>query len=228
VREVSPFSSWWNLILEGRQLPDGGSKIVKAISSSLWGLFGMVGDDRGIVRWADDFGNEPVFIAQERKTLPHAQTAHIAAETAARVRRRMLLEGMSGPYSPVHVDTDGIIIRKSAPMPADSGDAPGQWRKKESMVKVEIRAPQVYRYRCADGCGVIDGHPDYHYVTAGVRHSEAAELFDRSPKTKIAIYGRDMVLPDGLSYDLASLDKYRQQAELVHSATYGRASIGAR
>jgi len=226
VREVEPFHDWFRTVLEGRDLPAGGSTLIKAISSSLWGIFGMVGDERGRIRWADDYGKDQIHVAAGfSRKLPHAQTAHFAAETASRVRRRMLLEGMSGKYSPVHVDTDGIIIRKSAPMPENSGDAPGQWREKVAMKKVEIRAPQVYRYECRN-CRVY--HDPYHYITAGVPQSEAAELFDNAPKTKIAIYGLDMVLPPGHSFDTDEIDELRRTAGALQSATYGRPMIGVR
>lgn len=224
VREVQPFSEWWRVVLEGRSLVDGGSCIAKAISSSLWGLFGMVGDDRGDVRWTDDFGDRPVFVGKPPRKMPHAQMAHIASETASRVRVRMLLEGLAGPYAPVHIDTDGIIIRKSAPMPENSGDAPGQWRLKMKMPKVEIRAPQVYRYECSNLCGIE--HMKYHYVTAGTSKTEAAELFERVPQTKIAIYGRDVVLPPGYSYDGDETERWSREARSVQAATFGRPMIG--
>ena len=230
VREVEPFGDWWRLVLEGRNLPDGGAAIIKAISSTLWGLFGMVGDDRGRLRWSDEAGEDPVFVPNTRsKSLPHAQTAHIAAETASRVRRRMLLEGLAGPFAPIHVDTDGIIVRKSAPMPADSGDAPGQWREKASMVSVDVRAPQVYRYLCSRGCEKPHGLADrYHYVTAGIPPARAAYLFDKMPETKIAIYGRDVVVPTGYASEHDEIDRLRLAAKAVQNLVFGRPMVGAR
>ena len=230
VREVEPFGEWWKLVLEGRALPDGAAAIVKAISSTLWGLFGMVGDDRGRLRWSDDAGEETIYVPNTRaKPLPHAQTAHFASETAARVRRRMLLEGLGGPFAPVHVDTDGIIVRKSAPMPADSGDAPGQWREKASMVSLDVKAPQVYRYLCSGGCDKPHGLADrYHYVTAGIPPSRAAALFDRIPETKIAIYGRDAVIPTGYASEHGEIDKLRTEARAVQNLVFGRPMVGVR
>ena len=230
VREVEPFGEWWKLVLEGRALPDGAAAIVKAISSTLWGLFGMVGDDRGRLRWSDDAGESAVFVPNTRsKALPHAQTAHFAAETASRVRRRMLLEGLAGPFAPIHVDTDGIIVRKSSPMPADSGDGPGQWRQKASMVSIDVKAPQVYRYLCSRGCDKPHGLADrYHYVTAGIPSAKAAAMFDRMPETKIAIYGRDMVIPTGYAGEDMEIDKMRIEASAVQSYVFGRPMAAAR
>ena len=226
VREIRPFDAWLEMVLQGRDLPAGGSILAKAISSSLWGLFGMVGDERARIRWADDYGRDAVRVSTGRShKLPHAQTAHWAAETGSRVRRRILLEGMSGDYSPVHVDTDGIIIRKSSPMPTNSGDGIGQWREKVSMTKVEIRAPQVYRYECRD-CRVY--HDPYHYITAGVPQREARDLFEKTPPTRVAVYGLDMVLPPGDALERGQIDEMTKLAGVLQSETYGRPMIAFR
>ena len=226
VREVRPFDAWLDVVLQGRDLPAGGAILAKAISSTLWGLFGMVGDERARIRWADDYGKEAIRVPTGRsRKLPHAQTAHWAAETGSRVRRRMLLEGMSGEFSPVHVDTDGIIIRKSAPMPKDSGDGIGQWREKALMKKVEIRAPQVYRYECQH-CRIY--HDPHHYITAGVPQREARDLFENTPPTKVAVYGLDMVLPTGDALERGQIDEMRQLADVLQSESHGRPMIAFR
>ena len=195
MHEADPFSTWYERVQEGRALFHGGERIAKAVTSSLWGMFGMLGEDRAIIGWADDFGDEPVTLGVMASKMPHASTAHIAAETSARVRRRLLLEVLSGPFPPIHVDTDGIIVRSSFPMPSTAGTGPGEWRIKTKMPIVEVRAPQVYRYRTGDS-------PEWHYVTAGTSRARAADLFEKTPRTRIAI-GTETILPQGYAHDEA-------------------------
>ena len=47
----------------------------------------------------------------------------------------------------------------------------------ERMAKVDIRAPQLYRYTCGRGCGVA--HAKWHYVASGLTASQAPEFFRR-------------------------------------------------
>jgi DNA polymerase type B, organellar and viral len=170
------FGAWWVLIAKGRDIGGNSARLVKMVANSLWGLFGMRGDDRGLVRWTDSETSHTVEDAVRK--LPHSGTAHVAAEVSARVRARMLSEGLyGGRFHPVHVDTDGIIIRRSAEIPTPTGDGPGQWRRKATMRVVDIRAPQVYRYQCGLGCGVR--HAPWHYVCSGVPPSAAQGVFDR-------------------------------------------------
>ena len=175
-RTADLFGSWWPMVTEGRNLPGHAAVLAKSISNSLWGQFGMVGDDRTTVGWLDDKGDHPFHVDQDTRTMPHAWTAHVAAETTARVRARMVTEGLYGTtYSPVHVDTDGMIVRAASECPSPAGDGPGQWRVKERMAKVDIRAPQLYRYTCGKGCGIT--HAQWHYVASGLSASQAPEFF---------------------------------------------------
>ena len=186
--EVDPFSSWWEVVRDGRKsLSPSAAKLVKSLSNSLWGMFGMTGDDRGLVRWTDDLGYNQELIGRNPKRLPQSNTAHIAAETTSRVRVRMLLEGLYGgknqaPNYPVHIDTDGIII------PADSiknfnlemiGDKSGQWRAKQVINKIEVKASQLYRYSCGSNC--VKAH-NWHYVASGMTEGRARDYFEKTPK----------------------------------------------
>jgi hypothetical protein len=211
--EADLFGGWWPMVAEGRLLRGGASTLVKGCANSLWGMFGMRGDGTDVLRWSDDAGLQPMRIEMADRQLPHRYTAHIAAETASRVRVRMLREGCYGPGqgAPVHIDTDGVIIRRSAassfrqpaaaPVPARSTRdhparaVPGEWRVKTTMRKVEIRAPQVYRYQCGDGCGVA--HRPWHYSVAGVPAEAAERLFEGVGQRGISVSfnGTDMVLP---------------------------------
>ena len=182
--------------------------MAKAISNSLWGQFGMIGDDRGEVRWADAGGQHPYHLGLDDRNMPHAWTAHIAAETTGRVRARIAEEALQlATYAPVHIDTDGIIVRKSAPLPSPTGDAPGEWRVKDRMPKVDIRAPQLYRYTCGKGCGV--SHAKWHHVASGMSAGAAPEYFRKHDHltTRISYLATfDRVLPPGHSDDRETRD----------------------
>ena len=220
-REVDLFGEWWERVREGRALGGGAGRLVKAVSNSLWGLFAMTGDQRAQVRWTDDIGDRSMTIGVLSRRLPHAMTAHVAAETSARVRARMLLEGLyGGPYHPVHVDTDGIIIRKSAPLPAPYGDQPGQWRTKTTMPRVDIRAPQVYRHTCGAGCGIT--HPQWHYVASGLPPTAAAHFFRKVPHgVRVGVRGMDLVLPPGHAAERALLAAAYDTARALQTEVYG-------
>jgi hypothetical protein len=205
--EADLFSSWWEVVREGRELPGRAATLIKAVSNSLWGLFGMRGDDRESIRWSDASGTKAVHVALPPRRLPHATTAHIAAETAARVRVRMLTEGCYGMAArghPVHIDTDGLIIRRSAVGDMPRTAAPGEWRVKETMRKVEIRAPQVYRFACTAQCGLT--HPLWHYSVAGVPADAAAAIFERVGHhgVSVSFTGTDMVLPAHNAQDVSA------------------------
>jgi hypothetical protein len=204
VVESDLFGAWWELVREGRELPGRASTLVKGCANSLWGMFGMRGDNQGVLRWDDDAGNVARPITNRAQKLPHAMTAHIAAETASRVRVRMLLEGCGDHAAaghPVHIDTDGIIIRKRAVAGMTKVAVPGEWRQKTVMRKVEIRAPQVYRYQCGAGCGI--DHRPWHYSVAGVPADRAEKIFDGVGQRGISVSfnGTDMVLPGSHVFD---------------------------
>ena len=202
-RTADLFGSWYPMAAEGRALGGHAGRLAKAISNSLWGQFGMIGDDRGEVRWADAGGQHPYHLGLDDRNMPHAWTAHIAAETTGRVRARIAEEALQlAQYAPVHIDTDGIIVRKSAPLPSPTGDAPGEWRVKDRMPKVDIRAPQLYRYTCGKGCGV--SHAKWHHVASGMSAGVAPEYFRKHDHltTRISYLATfDKVLPPGHSDD---------------------------
>jgi hypothetical protein len=182
--EVQPFEKWWEVVREGRAtLSPAAAKLVKSLSNSLWGMFGMTGDDRGVVRWTDQLGNSPEMVQKRSKSLPQSNTAHIAAETTSRVRVRMLLEGLYSPSdlspnNPVHVDTDGVIIPREALKSFNEmmiGNKSGQWRIKTVMKVIEVRAPQLYRYK-------TETTTTWQYVASGMTGKQAEELFKRNPQ----------------------------------------------
>lgn len=185
------FSTWWEMALQGRALGGASGQLAKAICNSLWGQFAMDGSDRGQLRWENDRGEGAFVLESSPIKLPHRWCIHVAAETTARVRRRLLLEGIySGPGHPVHVDTDGVIVRRSNPLPEPAGPEPGQWRIKATMKVVDVRAPQLYRWSCSH-CGLE--HPEWHYVAAGVPEKAAPLVFADRPKTGTRIAYRDLL-----------------------------------
>ena len=193
------FGTWWSMAQTGRSLPGAASMLAKAVANSLWGQFAMSGDEHDLITWADEAGNDSVSTPQPNRSLPHLWTCHIAAETTARVRVRLLTEGMYGSrVRPVHVDTDGIIIRASEATraPEEPGNATlGTWQVKERMSRLQIRAPQVYRYTCGAGCGVT--HARWHYVASGYSRDAAPLAFrDLAAGTRISVLASpDTCLP---------------------------------
>ncbi len=171
-----PFDAWWELMQEGRRLPGGASILAKMVANTLWGTFAMEGDLTEW-KWSTKHGTDiphPISPTAPRRNLPHARTRHVAVETTARVRVRLLSEGLYGcPVPPLHVDTDGIIVRGSIPCPEPAGGRPGRWREKFRTRACEVVAPQTYRYTCGKGCDI--SHPKWHYVSAGRTPDEARE-----------------------------------------------------
>lgn len=218
-REGDIFAAWWPLAQEGRRLPGGAAQLAKAITNSLWGQFGMVGDSRSEVRWSDDAGEIPYSVDLPERMMPHAWCAHIAGETTGRVRRRLLVEGMSGSrVRPVHVDTDGVIVRRSVSPGGDlgvSGDgAVGEWRTKQVMPRLQVKAPQLYRYTCGKGCGVT--HTKWHYVASGLTPERAPQFFDRhgATATQISYLAQfDACLPPGHADDVEARRKALAEAQ---------------
>ena len=183
------FGPWYRLVASADRLGPGAQTLAKAIRNSLWGQFAMNGEENGITRWADDQGRIEITVDKEPRRMPHAWTTHIAAETAGRVRAQLLTEGLygGGPGHPVHVDTDGIVVRQSHALSRPTGDGPGEWRLKATMKKVDLRGPQLYRWQCGDcapsasmiGASRGKMHEPWHYLAAGVPRGRESEYFDR-------------------------------------------------
>ena len=200
-REAHLFDRWWPIIAEGRRLPGAAGVLAKAVANSTWGQFGMVATERALRSWTSDTGAMHVDVPQEDRQMPHEWTAHIAAETTARIRTRLLTEGLYGNCRPVYMDTDGVIVPEGSTLPDDSGDGPGQWRVKASMPKVDIRGPQLYRWTCGSECGVA--HAEWHYNCAGVPDEQAPEVFARSSQGPSIDWSRSFAPPDLTKYGVS-------------------------
>jgi hypothetical protein len=220
LNEVDLFGAWFDTLQRARAtLSPGAVRLIKPVANSLWGMFGMSSDVRTIIRWRDDLGDDAEVIERRPRSMPQANTVHIAAEVTSRVRTRMLLEGLAPELArrsdaPVHVDTDGIIIPSSALKRLTnrpSGTAPGEWRVKDSMTTLEVRAPQLYRY-------MVDPRDGWHYVAAGLGTRGAADLFQRIPRVSVSLDGIDVVAPSGFAPATSTVTNWiheRQRAELV-------------
>ena len=217
VRLVQPFARWWRLMIDARrELGSGPERLVKALTNTLWGCFAMTGDDRCQVRWSDDYANDPVVVSSTPRAMAQAATVHIAAETTSRVRVRLLREGLyAGAGTPVHVDTDGIIIRTDDLGSRPLGDAPGEWRVKRTMPLIEVKAPQCYRF-------TESGSPQWHYVVSGVEPSRAPSVFMDHPGFNVSFNGFDGVAPPGPILEGESLMRYRLVKSSLETQIYGR------
>jgi hypothetical protein len=230
-RETDLFSRWWIMAQALRALPVGAG-LAKAILNSTWGLFAMRPDDRRTVRWEDEAGRRSVAVTIATRPLPHEGTVHVAAETSARLRARLLTEGLSRATSTIHADTDGLIVRRSGDLPR-LGEQLGDWRVKSDMREVQLRAPQVYRWSCHNGCGVV--HPRWHYVCAGVPGPVAADYFAKVPPhaVRASVRGMEMVLAPIHVADRGAIAKALGDARALSSELFGqplgvRLSLGRR
>jgi hypothetical protein len=221
--EGQPFGRWHGLVTEGRALEGAAGRFVKAIGNALWGMFAMAGDHKATVRFTDDAGEHPIVVARPARALPQASTAHIAAETAARVRTQTLAEVYKMSAYPVHIDTDGVIVRRSAARPYPTTAGPGEFRRKTVLRTVELRAPQLYRYQCDEDCCVLDSGPagNWHYVAAGMSTSAAQALFTRATPSRVSVLSVDTVLPPMHGYEAARLEPYLKEAQGLRMALFG-------
>ena len=210
-RSFDLFGPWWEIAQSGRSLSPAAANLAKAIANNTWGQFAMTGDRRSEVRWHDDKGEYAFETPLEPRVLPHARAMHVASETTARVRVQTLIEGAYGTDSPpVHIDTDGVIIPLRATPPANSGSGFGQWRVKETMTELEIRAPQFYRWR--------NKGEEWHYVASGMNEASAIATFSRPgsgflhDSSRVAVGRYDAVLPPCHAEDRARIEALLKEA----------------
>jgi len=215
-RTQNLFEPWWDIAQEGRSLPGGASKLAKAIANSTWGQFAMRGEDRTEIAWADDKGKEEYETSLPVRGLPHKWALHVAVEVTARVRTQTLMEGLYGVGNAVHVDTDGLIVPKSAANPANFGPNFGQWQIKESMRTLELRAPQFYRFQREK-----EDYVDWHYVASGMNHDMARRTFEQSDITSSVAFldTTDKCLPPCSADDELMMWAIHQEALRVGALT---------
>ena len=223
--EVMPFEAWWETCQLARETLGDAAALIKGITNMLWSCFALVDDGRSArVRWNDDLADRATLVPRPKRRMPQANTVHLSAETSSRVRRRMLLEGLYGDTeTPSHVDTDGLICSVDSMNRRRRGYGPGEWRAKQEMHTVQIKAPQLYRYTCGPNCGVV--HSQWHYVASGIPGQFAHELFDRHPGFQISMRGEDIVAPSGERIEGEQLRRYVEASEITELAAWGPAYV---
>ena len=211
-RQMDLFFNWWLMARTGRDLPGAAGKIAKPLANCLWGQFAMLGTEQAEVRWVDDAGQESYYVTLPERRLPHEWVRHIACEIPARVRNDLSRALYETGARAAHIDTDGIVVVAGTPLPRNAGPDHGQWRVKEQMIELEVRAPQFYRFK-------RPGNPLWHYVASGMNEGQAAETFRRVQRcTTISYLGvPDMCLPDGLSFDVTGNERLYQEARMLRT-----------
>ena len=213
-READLFSTWFDMSSTGRRLPGESSRMAKAIANSLWGQFAMTGDGRGEIHWTDDRGKNEIVTDLDPRAMPQDWTIHIASEVTSRVRTQTLLEALSvRESSPLHIDTDGVIVESGSRTPDNQGDDFGQWRRKEAMSVIDIKAPQVYRFR-------RPGESIWHYVASGMPTDVAFMLWEKKELKQgwTSFLSRyDVCLPSGASDDAVQIGIYLADLERCRS-----------
>jgi hypothetical protein len=197
-RTTDLFSNWWSMAQEGRELNGAAGQLAKAIANSTWGQFAMRGTERSEISWADDKGDESIELDLPNRAMPHQWAMHIASEITSRVRVQTLTEGLYGTGKPVHVDTDGLIVSANSANPRNTGTGYGQWRVKEHIRTLDLKAPQLYRYQ-RQGDDLVS----WNYVASGMTPVMARRFFDSNTiETNIAYLNlSDKCLPSASSDD---------------------------
>ena len=229
-REAELFGPWWLMAQGGRDLPGFAPRMAKALHNCLWGQFAMDEHGRAEVSWGDDAGRETYVKDIDSKPIPHKWLRHVAAEVTGRVRNdlsRALYETGGTGIRATHLDTDGIIVPDHAPLPSNMGEAFGDFKVKEEMAELQVKAPQFYRFKrdYEPGLANIDNPTGrgrtWHYVASGMNEMQAAEVFRRRTNfaTKISFLSApDMVLPDGLSFDFDANEQLAHDARMIRHA----------
>ena len=209
-RTYDLFGPWWTMAQSGRALSPGAADLAKMITNASWGQFAMEGQNKVELHFTGRGDLDYVDVEVEGRQLPQRFAKHVAVEITSRVREKTLREGLYGSAAMVvHVDTDGIIAHASSPLPPNSGEGFGQWRVKETFEEVEIRAPQLYRYRHGRD-------PAWHYVAAGMSLDGAAKEFKRRrrEKTKVSYLSEeDVNLPSARSHDVEARESSLEEME---------------
>jgi hypothetical protein len=177
VNHVDLFGEWWDVVQEGRL----SVSLSKAVTSRLWGAFSLTQTGGYVIRWSDPQGRSPIkaALSQRKSALPTAP--YIAAETTARVRNRVYREGIMGRDDVLYIDTDAVISGGSV-IAGKFGGMPGDWRVKATMVRCEIRGPQVFRHECPT---CERDHAKWHYTVAGAPSQDSAmRAFERVKRHK--------------------------------------------
>jgi hypothetical protein len=214
-READLFGPWWLNSQTGRDLPGASAKLAKAIACSTWGQLAMGNQQRVDIQWADASGKLPIEYEHGVRAMPHQYALHVAAEITSRVRTELLMEGLyNGNAWPVHCDTDGLIVTEESQLPKNAGTGFGQWRVKEHMDQLDVRAPQVFRFTTPEEPSI------WHYTAAGMNVDAAHTFFRRRAAlhTSIAFLEDDVTIPSTRSWDERSVRLELEAVERMGAA----------
>jgi hypothetical protein len=224
-RELDIFTNWWLLGQEGRELPGAAARLVKSILNCLWGQYAMEARTRTQVTWTNASGTQWVTRELGSHPLPHRYLRHVAAEITSRVRvelHRALYDASAKGHRATHIDTDGFLIHSRSPVPRNYGNDYGQFRCKERITELDVRAPQLYRFKRRrepdwDKERNADPGRPWHYVAAGMTLTEASEHFRRGRhRTTIDFLGQpDATLPDSQSFHWRENEEWANEARLL-------------
>jgi hypothetical protein len=155
------FEHWLPWAFDLRDAFDGPAKIAaKLLTTRLWSMFAMSPDKykRLSVTFGDKNGRDRRVVESAGAGLRMGQATFVAAIISSRIRQRLYRELLSAPGA-VYCDTDGGIVPTTTSIDG--------WRTTRVMDRVEIRGAQAFRWQCPE-CGVVGGHPSWHYSVAGV------------------------------------------------------------
>jgi hypothetical protein len=200
-RVTDLFGTWWAMAQTGRELKGEAANMAKAIANTTWGQFAMRAGEATDVWWADDKGNEPFATTKPAVTLPHERLIHVAAEITSRVRVATLEAIANAPDFVLHIDTDGYIMStKHGREPKNLGPDYGDWRKVHDIDLIEIKAPQVYRWRG-------HGSSEWNVVASGLTPRAAEHFFaDRGRRVSTKVSYRsafDVCIPSFAAHETA-------------------------
>lgn len=178
----TPFADWLPWAYDLRSLPGTSGGLAKAITTRLWSRFAFNPGKHNaqVLTFADPRGKDKVYTPKPvPKYSGGAKTTFLSAIIASRVRVRLLQELI--PRGAVYVDTDGGIVPREITVAG--------WRETRIMDRLEIRAPQAFRWECPD-CG--EDHLPWHYSVAGIpsgsplipaffEHAKPDTLWDMGP-----------------------------------------------
>ena len=106
-----------------------------------------------------------------------------------------------------------MLFRSDTKLPDNMGNDFGQWRVKEEMNQLEIRAPQFYRYT------KMDEPNRWYYVASGQSPDQAKWTFDNNKEyTRISFLSSgDVCVPFFNAQDLEGRQKIMDELERVAS-----------
>lgn len=174
------FDDWLHEIVPRlRSLPALSGTVGKLVANRLWSSFAVAPYG---VRREHRFTHDGTMLTTVMdpdptgQVLRRAATTYVGAIVQSRVRQRLWVQGLNGPFRDiVYIDTDGVIARPSSTVPDG-------WRAKTVMRHVDIAGPQAVYYTCPQCLPPPAGHAKGHWTVAGAQSVEAKSRLFRLMK----------------------------------------------